>query len=158
MSQRTACSTNHPPTLPNAAGQESSTVSTPTDLLISRYRLAGFARLHCIWGMLTRGSACGYHWGGPKCRLYGRHMKREASTNGKKCCLPYQETKDAAANKPSCYSSPAIGNLSEGTQNKKAQDTSPRWLRCMSKEWFQWAQTLASSHTYNSTKFLNFRY
>ena len=29
----------------------------------------------------------------------------------------------------------------------KTQDSGPRWLRCISKEWFQWAQTLASPHT-----------
>ena len=35
----------------------------------------------------------------------------------------------------------------EETQDVKTQDTGPRWLRCISKEWFQWAQTLPSSHT-----------
>ena len=35
----------------------------------------------------------------------------------------------------------------EETQDLKTQDTSARWLRCISKEWFQWAQTLAPSHT-----------
>ena len=34
----------------------------------------------------------------------------------------------------------------EETQGVKIQDTGPRWLRCISKEWVQWAQTLASSH------------
>ena len=33
------------------------------------------------------------------------------------------------------------------TQNVKTQDTGPRQLRCISKEWFQWAYTFASSHT-----------
>ena len=41
---------------------------------------------------------------------------------------------------------------------KKAQDTGTRWLRCLSKEWFQWAQALASSHIKKSPKFLNLRY
>ena len=30
----------------------------------------------------------------------------------------------------------------EETWDKKAQDTGPKYLRCISKEWFQWAQTL----------------
>ena len=34
---------------------------------------------------------------------------------------------------------------SEGTQDGKEQGTGPRQLRCIPKEWFQWAQTLASS-------------
>ena len=36
----------------------------------------------------------------------------------------------------------------EGPQDEKAQDTGPRELRCTLKGWFQWAQTLASPHTY----------
>ena len=39
----------------------------------------------------------------------------------------------------------------------KTQDTDPRWLRCIWKEWFQWAQTLASSHTQEGTGFLHLR-
>ena len=35
----------------------------------------------------------------------------------------------------------------EETRGVKAQGTGPRWLRCLSKEWFQWAQVLAPSHT-----------
>ena len=35
----------------------------------------------------------------------------------------------------------------EETQDVKAQDTGPRQMRCISKEWFQWAWTLASSYT-----------
>ena len=35
----------------------------------------------------------------------------------------------------------------EETQDVKTQDTGPRQLTCISKEWFQWAQTFASSHT-----------
>ena len=38
------------------------------------------------------------------------------------------------------------------TQVEKAQ------LRCISKEWFQWVQTLKSSHTKKGAKFLNLRY
>ena len=44
------------------------------------------------------------------------------------------------------------------TQDEKAQDTSPREPRSTSKVWFQWAQTLASSHTEKGSKFLNLRY
>lgn len=35
----------------------------------------------------------------------------------------------------------------EGTQVGEKQDTGPRSLRCVSEEWFQWGQTLVSSHT-----------
>ena len=45
----------------------------------------------------------------------------------------------------------------EETRDVKTQDTGPRELRCISKEWFQWAQTLASSQTKKSTKFLTLR-
>ena len=41
---------------------------------------------------------------------------------------------------------------SEGTQDGKVPDTSPRQLRCRSKEWFQWAQT---SHLPIHRKMLN---
>ena len=50
---------------------------------------------------------------------------------------------------------PAVS--AEETQGVKTQDTGPRWLRCISKEWFQWAQTLASSPAQKSTKCLNLR-
>ena len=43
----------------------------------------------------------------------------------------------------------------EETQDVKIQATSPRLLRCTSKEWFQWTQTLASSHIEESAKLLN---
>ena len=33
----------------------------------------------------------------------------------------------------------------------------PRQLRCVSKEWFQWAQTLVSSHTQKSAEVINLR-
>ena len=46
----------------------------------------------------------------------------------------------------------------EETQDAKTQDTGSRQLRCTSKEWFQWAQTFASSHMEKSAKFLNLRY
>ena len=45
----------------------------------------------------------------------------------------------------------------EGIQDGKEQDTGPRWMRCISEEWFQWAQTLASSHTQESTRSSNLR-
>ena len=35
----------------------------------------------------------------------------------------------------------------EETQDVETQDTGPRQLRCIPKEWFQWARTLASTHT-----------
>ena len=35
----------------------------------------------------------------------------------------------------------------EESLDEKAQDTGPRELRSISKEWFQWPQTLVSSHT-----------
>jgi len=35
----------------------------------------------------------------------------------------------------------------EEIQDVRTQDTCPRKLICISKEWLQWAQTLASSHT-----------
>ena len=47
--------------------------------------------------MLIRGSACGYHWGGLKCRLYGRRMKREASTNEKKMLLAISVNKECCS-------------------------------------------------------------
>ena len=34
----------------------------------------------------------------------------------------------------------------------------PRWLQCIPKEWFQRAQTLASSHIQKSTKFISLGY
>ena len=45
----------------------------------------------------------------------------------------------------------------EGTQNVKTGCWPPE-LRRISKEWLQGAQTLASSHTQKSTKFLNLGY
>ena len=36
----------------------------------------------------------------------------------------------------------------------KIQDSGPRWLRCISKEWFRWAQTLVSPHTQRKKKVL----
>ena len=44
-----------------------------------------------------------------------------------------------------------------GSQDVKTQGTGPRKLRCISKEWFQWTHTLASSHTQKNTKLLNLR-
>ena len=45
----------------------------------------------------------------------------------------------------------------EETQDGKTQDTGPREVRCISKEWFQRAQTLVSSHKRKSIKFINLR-
>ena len=38
------------------------------------------------------------------------------------------------------------------------QGTDCRWVRCITKKWFQWAWALSSSHTKKSIKFLNLRY
>ena len=38
------------------------------------------------------------------------------------------------------------------------QEAGPRQVRCKWKEWFQWAPTLASSHTQKSTKFPDWGY
>ena len=46
----------------------------------------------------------------------------------------------------------------EKTQDVVTQDTSPRQLSCKSKEWFQWAQTLAYSYAYICAKFFTLRY
>ena len=44
-------------------------------------------------------------------------------------------------------------------QDGKEQDIGPRYLRCVSKEWFQWAQPLVSfDFTKKSTKFINLRW
>ena len=64
-----------------------------------------------------------------------------------KCCLPYQQIKDAAAIKPlqpplrelrmatnPQTLQPALKVHPEGTQDGKEQDTGPRQLRCTSKE------------------------
>lgn len=40
---------------------------------------------------------------------------------------------------------PSTEVIPEGTRDGKEQDTSSRQLRCTSKEWLHWAQTLASS-------------
>lgn len=45
----------------------------------------------------------------------------------------------------------------EGIQDGKEQDTGPRPLKCISKEWFQWAQTLVSSHTQKNAKIIKLR-
>ena len=41
----------------------------------------------------------------------------------------------------------------EEKQDVKTQDAGPRKWRCISKEWFQWAQSLPSSHTKKSAQF-----
>ena len=46
----------------------------------------------------------------------------------------------------------------EETQVMATQDTGPRLLRYITKEWFQWLQTLASSHTQKSIKLLKLTY
>ena len=51
----------------------------------------------------------------------------------KKCCLPYQQTKDAVAIKPSATTAAPVVHP-EGTQAGKAQDIGPRYLRFISKD------------------------
>ena len=42
----------------------------------------------------------------------------------------------------------------EDTRDVNTGEPGPRELKCTSKGWFQWAQTLAASHTQKSTSFL----
>ena len=44
------------------------------------------------------------------------------------------------------YSLSQCDSWGKEAQDVKTQDTGPKELRCISKEWLQWAQTLASSH------------
>lgn len=44
-----------------------------------------------------------------------------------------------------------------GTQGGEKQDTGSRQLRCKTKEWLPWAQTLASSYVKKSTKVINLK-
>ena len=68
------------------------------------------------------------------------------------CCLPYQHTEDAT--KPSATAATPKCVPWEDSGWRKAR----HWpLRYTSKEWYQWAQTLAFPHTYKSTKFINLR-
>ena len=67
-----------------------------------------------------------------------------------------QDSRHQAVSHCSHLSPPPILHPEE-TQDEKAQDFVPRELRCLSKEWFQGAQTFASSHTQTSTKFNNLR-
>ena len=46
----------------------------------------------------------------------------------------------------------------KGIQEKKNRKVDPRQLWCISKKWFQWAQTIASSPIQKSTKCINFRF
>ena len=43
----------------------------------------------------------------------------------------------------------------KGAEDVRKHDTGPELLRCTWKEWSQWAQTLAASHTEKSAEFLN---
>ena len=55
----------------------------------------------------------------------------------------------ATAGTPNC--------VLRGTQKRKEQHSGPRELMCISEEWWQWAQTLASPHMDKNTKFINLR-
>ena len=67
------------------------------------------------------------------------------------------ETNGLPAAKPSARA-PAPTGIPWGIQNEKERDLSPRQLRPRSKQLFQGAQTLASSQTQKSAKYLNSRY
>ena len=58
--------------------------------------------------------------------------------------------------KPECCS--PWGHKESDMTKGKHRDTGSRSLRCISKEWLQWAQTLASPHTEKSSKFLGLGY
>ena len=65
--------------------------------------------------------------------------------------------------KKTCYlQASACSHSLQGAPRKprmeKTRDTGPRERRCVEKGWFQWAQTLASSRTKRSAKFLNLGY
>ena len=66
-------------------------------------------------------------------------------------------SKDVAAIKPSA-TEVTLACVSWGKSGWRKQDTGPRQLRCISKEWFQWDQSLIPSHSKKSTKFINLRY
>ena len=51
-----------------------------------------------------------------------------------------------------------LPTVSTENSGVKTQDTGPRQWRCTWKEWLQWAQALASSHTQKSAKFFNLGY
>ena len=76
-------------------------------------------------------------------RLYPQLVSPEGTQEGKNTCYLA-----AIRLQPLPTVNPEKG------QDVKAEDTGPRQLRCISKEWFQWAQTLASSLTRKSAKFL----
>ena len=56
-----------------------------------------------------------------------------------------------------CRGDQAISHCSQAWGMEKT-GTGPRELRCISKEWFQWAQTLAFYYTEKSAKFINLIY
>jgi len=43
-------------------------------------------------------------------------------------------------------------------QDMKTQESGPRLLRCILKEWFQWAQVFSCNHKQKSVKFFNLEY
>ena len=47
---------------------------------------------------------------------------------------------------------PHLNNVSQGDSGWESIGYWPHYLRCRSKQWFQWAQTLASSHTKKKKK------
>ena len=73
------------------------------------------------------------------------HSESEGTQDGDK--------QAACCHAPSHCRSPTVSP--EGTQDGREQDTGPRQLRCISKEWLPWAQTLASSQIEKSTKFID---
>ena len=97
--------------------------------------------------------------------------KKENPVNIRKLCIVHCEpkvhrqrmwaavsvNKDVAAIKPSA-TEVTLACVSWENSGWRKQDTGPRQLRCISKEWFQWDQSLVSSHSKKSTKFINLRY
>ena len=104
-------------------------------------------------------------------------LKMTSSLSMKQCRLPYHLAKDAAAIKPPHYSCsdqtqetdrmPAVQQEAAALTSVSVLGGDSRWgrkdtghteLRCTSKEWFQWAQTLASFQGLRRTEFLSLRY
>ena len=70
----------------------------------------------------------------------------------RKCCWPVQSTMNVAMSHCNCPQ-----QCTSGDSRWRKTGHWPRELRHTSKEWFPWAQTLASSHTQKSTKIINLR-
>ena len=93
---------------------------------------------------MSQSSAHSHHWLPPSNISPGETQER------KNTCLP------AGKQRMSQSSGTAATPQAEpwGNSGPKTQDADPREPRCISKEQFHWAQTLTSSQTKKSTKFL----